>query len=390
MPDALYEPLFARLRAGKNDVLVVEAAAVIGRNIDRALLRAVVDLDAAQVDEVIEQLTDAHVLEPWGGDNRRFRHELLREVASELAPPSVRRALHSKVADALVDTAAGDADWPLIAAHYERSARHADAATAYQQASGAARGRGALAEARTYLSRALTQVELCPPGPDRDRREIAPRLKRGYLTATAEGAQSPVAVADFERCLELVGTDLRDDEVVATLTAVGAYYLWRADLQRAGQVIAVAQAGAERSQAVVPPRPLTAQQASLHGCAATLIPLERISAGQSPTGLLSTSAGYRTCGSLRTTQWRWRTNIWRGTGSCTATSPEPRDWHRRVQKAVRTRISPKAVQRPVRHRYGDLGSYRSRPVRPRACVGGRAGGEVRPVWPGLLVLAAVG
>ena len=59
VPDALYEPLFARLRAGKNDVLVVEAAAVIGRNIDRALLRAVVDLDAAQVDEVIEQLTDA-------------------------------------------------------------------------------------------------------------------------------------------------------------------------------------------------------------------------------------------------------------------------------------------------------------------------------------------
>jgi class 3 adenylate cyclase/tetratricopeptide (TPR) repeat protein len=245
VPDALYEPLFARLRAGKNDVLVVEAAAVIGRNIDRALLRAVVDLDPAQVDEVIEQLTDAHVLEPWGGDNRRFRHELLREVASELAPPSVRRTLHSKVADALVDTAAGDPDWPLIAAHYERSARHADAATAYQQASGAARGRGALAEARTYLSRALTQVELCPPGPDRDRREIAPRLKRGYLTATAEGAQSPVAVADFERCLELVGTDLRDDEVVATLTAVGAYYLWRADLQRVGQVIAVAQAGIE-------------------------------------------------------------------------------------------------------------------------------------------------
>ena len=323
VPDALYEPLFARLRAGKNDVLVVEAAAVIGRNIDRALLRAVVDLDAAQVDEVIEQLTDARVLEPWGGDNRRFRHELLREVASELAPPSVRRALHSKVADALVDTAAGDPDWPLIAAHYERSARHADAAAAYQQASGAP-WRGALAEARTYLSRALTQVELCPPGPDRDRREIAPRLKRGYLTATAEGAQSPVAVADFERCLELVGTDLRDDEVVATLTAVGAYYLWRADLQRAGEIIAVAQA-APRGPGGGSAPPLTGQQASSRGCAANLIPPERISAGQSRTGLLSTSAGYRTCGSFRTTQWRWRTNIWRGTGSCTATSPEPRN-----------------------------------------------------------------
>ena len=82
VPDALYEPLFARLRAGKDAVLVVEAAAVIGRNIERALLRAVVDLDAGEVDEVIDQLTDAHVLEPWGGDSRRFRHELLREVAA--------------------------------------------------------------------------------------------------------------------------------------------------------------------------------------------------------------------------------------------------------------------------------------------------------------------
>lgn len=248
VPDALYEPLFARLRADKDVVLVAEAAAVIGRNVDRSLLRAVVDLDEERVDDIIDRLTDTHVLEPWGGNNRRFRHELLREVAAELAPPSVRRTMHAKVADALVGSAAGDPDWPLIAAHCQRAARHADAAAAYQQASDAARRRGALAEARTYLTHALTQLELCPPGPGRDRREVAPRLKRGYLTATAEGAQSPVAVADFERCLQLVGTDLHDDDVVATLTAVGAYYLWRADLQRAGQVMAVAQVGTEQER----------------------------------------------------------------------------------------------------------------------------------------------
>ena len=236
----------------------------------------------------------------------------------------MRRALHSKVADALVDTAAGDPDWPLIAAHYERSARHADAATAYQQASGAARGRGALAEARTYLSRALTQVELCPPGPDRDRREIAPRLKRGYLTATAEGAQSPVAVADFERCLELVGTDLRDDEVVATLTAVGAYYLWRADLQRAGQVMAVAQAGAEGARRWF--RPAVDGSAGiiawLRGEFDTARTVFR--PGDHRTGLLSTSAGYRTWFAphdpvaLAHEHLAWDR-------SRTATSPEPRN-----------------------------------------------------------------
>jgi hypothetical protein len=44
VPEALYEPLFARLRASPRVVPVVEAAAVIGRQVDRALLCSVVDL----------------------------------------------------------------------------------------------------------------------------------------------------------------------------------------------------------------------------------------------------------------------------------------------------------------------------------------------------------
>lgn len=248
VPDALYEPLIARLRAGDTVVPVLEAAAVIGRHIDRSLLMTVVDLDEGQVEEVVDQLMEARVLERSGSDSWRFRHELLREVADELAPPSVRRRLHAKVADALVQSMAGDPDWPLVASHYEQAARHADAASAYRRATAAARRRGALAEARTYLTYALTQLEQCPPGPDRDRREIGPRLERGYLTATAEGAQSPVAVADFERCLQLAGTDLRDDELFATLLAVGAYYVWRADLHRAGQLLEVLQAATEHGR----------------------------------------------------------------------------------------------------------------------------------------------
>ena len=106
VPEALYEPLFARLRASANVVPVVEAAAVIGRHVDRGLLCSVVDLSDDEVDDVIDELEDALVLEPWGTDGWRFRHELLREVAAELAPPSVRRGLHAKVADALVGGAA--------------------------------------------------------------------------------------------------------------------------------------------------------------------------------------------------------------------------------------------------------------------------------------------
>ena len=194
VPEALYEPLFARLRASANVVPVVEAAAVIGRHVDRGLLCSVVDLSDEEVDDVIDELEEALVLEPWGTDGWRFRHELLREVAAELAPPSVRRGLHAKVADALVHGVGGcEPDWRLVAAHNERAERFDEAAAAYQQSSTDARRRGALAEARTSLSQALAQLDRATPGPARDRREITLRSKRGFLATAAEGYQSRAA-----------------------------------------------------------------------------------------------------------------------------------------------------------------------------------------------------
>jgi tetratricopeptide (TPR) repeat protein len=248
VPEALYEPLFARLRASANVVPVVEAAAVIGRHIERGLLCSVVDLREDEVDGVIDELEDALVLEPWGSDGWRFRHELLREVAAELAPPSVRRGLHARTADALVGGAGAEPDWRLVAGHYEAAERFDEAAAAYQQASTDARRRGALAEARTYLTQALAQLEHRTPGPDRDRHEVALRLRRGLLTSAAEGHHSRESAADFERCLQLGGTDLRDDELFATLIALTGYYLAHADLRRTVHVLEVLRAGLEQGR----------------------------------------------------------------------------------------------------------------------------------------------
>ena len=159
----------------------------------------------------------------------------------------MRRGLHAKVADALGGVG-GEPDWPLVAGHYEQAERFDEAASAYQQASAAAGRRGALAEARTYLSLALAHLDRATPGPDRDRRETALRLERGFLAAAAEGFQSLAAATDFERCLQLVGTDLRDDELFATLFALHAYYITRADLRRTEQVLEPLRAGLEQGR----------------------------------------------------------------------------------------------------------------------------------------------
>jgi class 3 adenylate cyclase len=247
VPETLYEPLFARLRASPKVVPVVEAAAVIGRQFDLGMLCSVVDLSDDEVDDVIDELEDALVLEPSGTGNWRFRHELLREVAAELAPPTVQRGLHAKVADVLSGGVGGEPDWGLVAGHYERAHRFDQAAGAYQQASNNARLRGALAEALAYLTRGLAQLDRATPGPDRDRRETALRMDRGFLTSAAEGYQSREAAADFERCLQL-GANLRDDELFATLVALANHYQVRADLRRAAQVIESLRRGLEGQQ----------------------------------------------------------------------------------------------------------------------------------------------
>ncbi|CAJ1511118.1 hypothetical protein [[Mycobacterium] burgundiense] len=67
VPDTLYEPLIAPLRAGSNMLPVVEAAA-IGREVDKSILTAMVDLDESQVDDVLDRLNEAGVLVPAGPD----------------------------------------------------------------------------------------------------------------------------------------------------------------------------------------------------------------------------------------------------------------------------------------------------------------------------------
>jgi class 3 adenylate cyclase len=238
VPDTLYEALFARLQSGASAVRVVEAAGIIGTRVERSLLLAAVDMAGPELDQVLQQLVESRVLEPIEKGSWRFRHELLREVAAELSPPSLRREMHSRIADSLLSAAAdGNPDWPLIAHHYANAERYAEAAAAHGQASVNAWQRGALGEARNYLTHAVAQVQRCTPGAHRDQMEIALRLRRALLAQAAEGVASPNAAADFGQCLELCSDDLQDDDLFSTVMSLYPYYTMRADLDRAERLV---------------------------------------------------------------------------------------------------------------------------------------------------------
>ena len=237
VPDTLYEALIARVRASERSRLVVEAAAIIGSRVDRRILSSVVDLEQREVDELLDELTRARVLQRLDKQSWRFHHELLREVAAELSPPSVRRRLHGRIAGALLEaTPEGTPEWSLVAHHYENAEKFGDAASALQKAATNARQRGALNESRSHLTRALENVLLLPAGRARDRHEVGVRLERGFLASAATGHASAEAAAEFERCLKLL-SDEPSLELYATFSALWSYYATRGDLERASQLV---------------------------------------------------------------------------------------------------------------------------------------------------------
>lgn len=238
VPDSLYEALFARLRSSTEATQVVEAAAILGTRVERNLLLAAVELDEHALDDVIRQMVDGQILAPVEEDCWRFRHELLRDVAAEISPPSHRRRFHGKIADALSAAAAtGNPDWTLIAHHYHRAERYIEASTSYAQASAGAWHRGALIEAQNYLTAAIDQINLAIDDPARDQLEVGLRLRRALLIQAAEGVASPNAATDFERCLNLCDNDLKDDQLFATVMSLYPYYAMRADLDRTERLV---------------------------------------------------------------------------------------------------------------------------------------------------------
>jgi class 3 adenylate cyclase len=236
VPEVLYEPLVARLYTTPAALPVAATAAAAGQEVDRSLLAATMSIPAEELDSTLRNLVDARVLEPVEGRpaRYRFRHELLREVAYELQPPSWRRKVHSRLCDFLTRDEPGD--WRVLASHFERAERFVEAAVAYQHTAELARRRGALAEARAHLTRAIELVVPLADDATREHREVELRLRRGFLAMSAEGAGSVDASADFDRCLELAAADPRGDDMFSTLISVWAYYLSRAELARTRHV----------------------------------------------------------------------------------------------------------------------------------------------------------
>ena len=242
IPATLSDLLMARLEAAGPDLVVAQAAAVIGSRIDVDLLKDVVAMNEEDLRLDLDSLTAHGILETQGvGGERRyaFRHSLIRDAAYESQQVDAARHMHSEVANALIGRL-GRPDPPdhgVIALHLDQAGRGPDAVGFYIGAAQASQSAGAFAEALSKLDRALELILGWPPGEPRALSEVMVRmLKAASLVATA-GFGSESARGEFEAALELTDSLGPRPESVGVQLAIMAYDTVRGLRSRAGEII---------------------------------------------------------------------------------------------------------------------------------------------------------
>jgi class 3 adenylate cyclase len=124
-----------RLADGDKDVL--QAAAVVGRDVPIELLRAVVDLPAPELAAVLERLSTAELLGPAESPGEHaFRHPLAQEVAYRTQLLDRRRGTHAAIARALltIHGPAAARHAALLAHHFDEAGEGLEAAHWHEQA----------------------------------------------------------------------------------------------------------------------------------------------------------------------------------------------------------------------------------------------------------------
>ncbi|MCC2653591.1 MAG: hypothetical protein K0Q60_3757, partial [Microvirga sp.] len=240
VPSSLNETLAARLdRAGPAKELA-QAAAVVGRSVDRGILGAVYALGESKLEEALTALVKAGILERSYGTPTEtfcFRHALLRDAAYSSLLRDRRRELHFRVARALAALSHDDVDLhPEVLAHHLTEAEQPEeAAPHWLEAARRSLARSALTEATRMLRRGLDALEKLAEGETILRARIQLSALLGPALIGLKGPNAPetkeLYTAAYELCRRL------PEEAAHFPIYWGWWRLAPASLERAGALL---------------------------------------------------------------------------------------------------------------------------------------------------------
>src|SRR5258705_10084759 len=138
LPETVQAVLASRIdRLADRDKDVLQAAAVVGRDVPIDLRRPVVDPPAPELAASLERLSTAELLGPAASPGEHaFRHPLAQEVAYRTQLLDRRRGTHAAIARALLTThgPAAATHAALLAHHFDEAGERLEAARWHEQA----------------------------------------------------------------------------------------------------------------------------------------------------------------------------------------------------------------------------------------------------------------
>ena len=183
-----------------------EVAAAIGRDFRFDLLAQASDLEEPALVRALDELWRRHIVRVQSDERWDFSHDRIREVAYSEIGPARRRLIHRRIAqgmellfaDRLDDASAS------IAEHLAGGGQPARAVAFLERAAASAMRLSAAEEAIRCLTQALSLVAAQPPGPERDRRELALRSSLSIALNAARGYAAPEVERNLDRVFALL------------------------------------------------------------------------------------------------------------------------------------------------------------------------------------------
>jgi class 3 adenylate cyclase/tetratricopeptide (TPR) repeat protein len=233
---------------------LLQAAAVVGKDVPLALLAAVAEMAEEELTPALRELQAAEFLYEtrlFPDVEYTFKHALTHEVAYGSVLQERRRALHAIILEALERLHAGRfGEQVEVLAHHAVRAGITLRAIAYLREAGArAVARSANPEAIGFLDQALALLAEAPQTREVLSDALNVRIALGSPLIAVHGARSPIVEASYLTALDLV--DRLDDPSRRFLVLWGLWYVrfqrgdYVAAVESGERLIEVARSGAD-------------------------------------------------------------------------------------------------------------------------------------------------
>lgn len=217
VPAGIREAIRAQVaRLAAEPATVMGAAAVLGRDIDVAVLAAMVARPAEEVATQLDAAVSAGLIHAFGASRYRFAHDLVRETVQADLHPRDRARHHARAVDVLADGRVDDGD-ARLAHHALAAAPFVDPATAAAHADRAAAQAmavAAFAQAAELYTAALAALERQVPADQ----GLRGRLLTDLGAALVKGGDPPRARRVLAEAAELARR--RNDTPALAATAL--------------------------------------------------------------------------------------------------------------------------------------------------------------------------